>query len=201
MYKTFCNTACAYYLVQIASLFKVHNSESLLDFLHFPICTGSLFHYNQLAEWNQIHILAYSCALHCVGCESDSSKSPLRAYFFFHIVKRFLCICWVFMDLAHWRSWLRGLSFLLSLKCHCCALLCYQLISLMWVYLESHPCFVSFTLFEGCPFIEDSVVTVCMLTLLWPHVCCSLSFLFCFFFFPSASSWDNPEQSHPPHGK
>lgn len=45
-------------------------------------------------------------------------------------------------------------------------------------------------------------VTVCTFNTLWPHVCCSLSFCYVFFFFsPSASSWDNPEQSHPPHGK
>uniref|UniRef100_A0A803XV26 Phosphatidylinositol transfer protein membrane associated 2 n=1 Tax=Meleagris gallopavo TaxID=9103 RepID=A0A803XV26_MELGA len=50
-------------------------------------------------------------------------------------------------------------------------------ISLMWVCLETHPCFVSFALFEGCPFIEDRFLIVEVLSCnclyvntLWPHV-------------------------------
>lgn len=71
MYNTFSNSACAYFLVQIAGSFKVCDSENLLDFV-FPILpsalnVGSVFHYNQVAEQNPVHILAYSCALHCVG--------------------------------------------------------------------------------------------------------------------------------------
>lgn len=101
----------------------------------------------------------------------------------------FLWVCWLFVDLAHLEKLLKRLPFLLALKCHRFALICYQPISPMWVCLETHPCFVSFALFEGCPFIEDRFLIVEVLTCnclyvitSWPHVCCSLSF--CIFFFP-----------------
>lgn len=152
-----------------------------LVFPHFPICTKcwSLFHFNELAEWNQTHIPAYSCALHCVGCESDSS---LTAYFFPLIVEDIsldlLCIYGFGLEGGEDAS-------LLLLKCHRCVLLCSQLISDVGLF-GNHPFCFFYSIWRLSVhwrlIIKCWGVTVCMFNTLWPHVCCSLSFCYVFFF-------------------
>lgn len=76
-------------------------------------------------------------------------------------------------------------AFLLLLKCHHCVLLCSRLISDVGLF-GNHPFCFFYSIWRLSVhwrlIIKCWGVTVCMFNTLWPHVCCSLSFCYVFFF-------------------